>query len=143
MKKILRKLILPALIFAGMFGTLVTAPAFAEPGDGTTAETTATSGDKKCVQTALFGEYCDDGSGSGIFFILNIVLTVLTFGVGIAGTIGIVIAGIQYASAKDNEQQVAKAKMRIFQIVIGMVIWAVLYVALKWLIPGFGSNSGS
>lgn len=137
MKKILRKLIIPALIFAGMFGTLVTAPAFADPGDGTTPETSETISNKKCVKTALFGEYCDDGEGGGIFFILNIILTVLTFGVGIAGTIGIVIAGIQYSSAKDNEQQMAKAKMRIVQIVIGLAIWAVLYIALRWLIPGF------
>lgn len=125
MKKLLKKLILPALLLAGMVGILATSPVFADDPE------------PNCVETSLFGRYCDDGSGGGIFFILNIILTVLTFGVGIAGTIGIVIAGIQYASAKDNEQQIAKAKMRIFQIVIGMIIWAALYVALKWLLPGF------
>ena len=128
MKQILRKFILPTLLLAGMFGAVLTAPAF------------AVEGDNKCVETSLFGNYCDDGNGGGIFFILEIILTVLTFGVGIAGTIGIVIAGIQYSTAKDNEQQIAKAKMRIFQIVIGMSIWAVLYVALRWLIPGFGNS---
>lgn len=127
MKKTLKKLILPALLLASMVGVLATSPVFAAEG--------------QCVETSLFGTYCDDGSGGGIFFILEIILTVLTFGVGIAGTIGIVIAGIQYASAKDNEQQIAKAKMRIFQIVIGMIIWAVLYVALRWLLPNFGSSS--
>lgn len=115
MKKTLKKLIL----LAGVFSAFIASPAFAE-----------------CVETSLFG--CVDGdNGSGIFFILNIILTVMTFGVGIAGTIGIVIAGIQYSTAKDNDQQIAKAKMRIFQIVIGMVIWATLYTALKWLLPGF------
>lgn len=123
MKQIIKKLILPALLLIGLCGLLVASPVFAE--------------DDGCVETALFGQVCDDGSGSGITFILKIIVTVLTFGVGIAGTIGIVIAGIQYSSAKDNEQQVAKAKMRIFQIVIGMVIWATLYVALRWLVPGF------
>ena len=127
MKKVLSKLILPALIFAGMFSVLVAVPAF------------AADCEEGQVDTSLFG-CVDDKNGEGIFFILEIVLTVLTFGVGIAGTIGIVIAGIQYSTAKDNEQQIAKAKMRIFQIVIGMVIWAVLYVALRWLIPGFGNS---
>ncbi|MDO4889134.1 MAG: hypothetical protein Q4A25_00350 [Candidatus Saccharibacteria bacterium] len=127
MKKLLKKLILPALLLAGAIGLFATSPVFAEG--------------ENCVETSLFGTYCDDGTGSGIFFILEIILTVLTFGVGIAGTIGIVIAGIQYASARDNEQTIAKAKMRIFQIVIGMIIWATLYIALRWLLPNFGSSN--
>ncbi len=126
MKKSLKKLILPTLLLAGITSLALTTPVFAADGD--------------CVQTSLFGCVPDDGQGGGIFFILNIVLTVMTFGVGILGTLGIVIAGIQYASAKDNEQQMAKAKMRIFQIVIGMAIWATLYVALRWLLPGFGNS---
>lgn len=122
MKQFIKKSILPALLLAGALGTFLTSPAFAE-----------------CVETSLFG--CVEGEkGEGIFFILEIILTVMTFGVGIAGTIGIVIAGIQYASAKDNEQQMAKAKMRIFQIVIGMIIWAVLYTVLRWLVPSFGNG---
>lgn len=127
MKALLKKLILPTLLLAGVFGLLLTSPVFADCG-------------KDQVDTSLFG--CVDGKdGEGIFLVLNVVLTVLTFGVGIVGTVGIVIAGIQYASAKDNEQQVAKAKMRILQIVIGMIIWAVLYTALRWLLPSFGNGS--
>lgn len=89
---------------------------------------------KGCVETNLFG--CVDPE-NGIMFILRIVYTVLTFGVIIAGTVGIVIAGIQYSTAKDNEQQMAKAKMRIVQIVIGMAIWAFLFVLLRFILPGF------
>ena len=127
MKALLKKLILPALLLAGVFGLLLTSPVFADCAEDQ-------------VDTSLFG--CVDGKdGEGIFLVLNVVLTVLTFGVGIVGTVGIVIAGIQYASAKDNEQQVAKAKMRILQIVIGMIIWAVLYTALRWLLPSFGNGS--
>lgn len=90
-------------------------------------------GDSDCVKTNLFGEVCGE---DGIYLILNVVLTVLTFGVGILGTLGIVIAGIQYATATDNAQQIAKAKARIAQIVIGLAIWGTLYVFLSWLIPG-------
>ncbi|MBQ9029712.1 hypothetical protein IJ114_03025 [Candidatus Saccharibacteria bacterium] len=109
-------------------GALLTTPVFAACPEGS-------------VDTNLFG--CVSGeNGDGIYLVLNVILTVMTFGVGILGTIGIVIAGIQYATAKDNEQQMAKAKMRIFQIVIGMVIWAVLYFALRWLLPGFQNSVG-
>ena len=125
MKKLSVKILAIALLLSGIIGALNPMSVFA---DGSCPEGT--------VNTSLFG--CVDGKdGKGIFLVLNIVLTVMTFGIGILGTLGIVIAGIQYASAKDNEQQIAKAKMRIFQIVIGMVIWAVLYIALRWLIPGF------
>ena len=126
MKKSFLKSLAAFLLIAGVASLALTKPVFAECPEGQ-------------VETNLFG--CVDGeNGNGIFFILNVVLTVMTFGVGILGTIGIVIAGIQYATAKDNEQQMAKAKMRIVQIVIGMAIWAVLYVAMRWLIPGFGTN---
>ena len=117
MKKALIKTLLPSFLLA----LLLCAPVFAECADGQ-------------VDTNLFG--CVD-SENGSQFILNIVYTVLTFGVGIAGTVGIVIAGIQYSTAKDNEQQMAKAKMRIVQIVIGMAIWAFLFVFLRFILPGF------
>ncbi|MBR3414789.1 hypothetical protein IKG73_02095 [Candidatus Saccharibacteria bacterium] len=117
MKKALIKTLLPSFLLAFLLCT----PVFAECADGQ-------------VDTNLFG--CVD-SENGIMFILNIVYTVLTFGVGIAGTIGIVIAGIQYSTARDNEQQMAKAKMRIIQIVIGMAIWFFLFVFLRFLLPGF------
>ena len=131
MKKLTAKILAITLLLSGFLSALSPVAVFA---DGEEAAKT------NCVDTSLFGQVCDDGQGGSIFQILNIVLTIMTFGVGILGTLGIVIAGIQYASAKDNEQQMAKAKMRIIQIVIGMVIWATLYVALKWLLPGFGNS---
>ena len=124
MKKLLAKIFAFTLLFTGVLGLAISTPAFAD-------------GEDNCVETNLFGRVCDDGNGSSIMFILNIVYTVLTFGVGIAGTIGIVIAGIQYSTARDNEQQMAKAKMRIIQIVIGMAIWFFLFVLLRFLLPGF------
>ena len=113
-----------ALALALMLPVLLATPVFAE-----------CDKEKGEVETAFFGCVSGEG-GDGIYLILNVVLTVMTFGVGILGTVGIVIAGIQYMTARDNEQQVQKAKMRIFQIVIGMAIWAFLYVILRFLMPG-------
>ena len=91
------------------------------------------------VKTSILGGggcYTDDGEGSGVYEILLIVLNILTAGVGVLGVLGLVISGVTYLTARDNEQQVAKAKQRILQIVIGLAIFAVLYVGLQWLIPG-------
>ena len=78
----------------------------------------------------------DSGNGEGIFCILNIGLTVLTWGVGIAGTLGIVICGIQYLTARDSVDQAAKAKNRLINIIIGLAVYAVMWGFLTWLIPG-------
>lgn len=97
------------------------------------------------VETSVIGENgCMEGTsdGSAIFSVLNIVLQVLTYGVGIAGTIGIVITGIQILTAKDNAGQLAAAKTRFIAIVIGLAVYAVMWAFLEWLLPGgiFGNN---
>lgn len=92
----------------------------------------------KGAQVSILGDGCieDDGQGGGVFFVLNIILVVMTFGVGILGTLGIVVAGIQYMTARDNEATVMKAKTRILEIVIGLAIYAVMFTLLQFLIPG-------
>lgn len=91
------------------------------------------------VKTSVLGENgCVEGTddGSAIFSVLNVVLTILTYGVGIAGTIGIVIVGIQYMTAKDNAAQMAAAKTRLIAIVVGLAAYAVMWGFLQWLLPG-------
>lgn len=101
---------------------------------GATDTTSANSGDD-CVQTTFFGEVCGR-EGEGIYKILNVALQTLTYGVGILGVLGLVVVSIQYITAGGNEQQVAKAKERIVQIVIGLAIYAVMFTLLQWLLPG-------
>ena len=91
------------------------------------------------VETSVLGENgCVEGTddGSAIFGVLNVVLQVLTYGVGIAGTIGIVVVGLQLLMAKDNAAQYAAAKARFIAIVIGLVVYAVMWGFLQWLLPG-------
>lgn len=97
-----------------------------------------TCGEGQVYTSILGGEGCQDvgEQGEGIFKILNIVLTVLTYGVGIAGTLGIVISGVQYLTARDNEAQLVKAKSRLINIVIGLAAYAVMWGFLQWIIPG-------
>ncbi len=115
-----------------------------ENGTGTSATTIKNNGEytygagldhKDNFETSILD--CESGqNGEGIFCILNIGLTVLTWGVGIAATIGIVLSGVQYLTARDSAEQVTKAKNRLINIVIGLVVYAVMWGFLTWLIPG-------
>ena len=121
------------LLTVGLFGVVF----------GSTPIFAASCGDGQVETNVLGNGGCaDTKDGAGISYILNIVLTILTFGVGAAGTIGIVVSGIQYMTARDNEQQMAAAKKRIVDIVIGLAVYAVAWAALNWLIPG-GIGGGS
>ncbi len=72
---------------------------------------------------------CDQG----IDGVLNLVVDIMTMGIGILGVLGIVITGIQYLTAGGSEEKTRKAKRRMFEIVIGLVAYAVVYAFLTWL----------
>ena len=80
---------------------------------------------------------CDDGNGSSITHILELVVNILTIGVGILGVIGITIVGVQYLTAGGNEEKTRKAKRRMFEIIIGLVAYVLIYALLNWLVPDF------
>lgn len=124
----MKKLILGILVTIMMVIPLMVAPSVHA----------ATCGKDQVETSILLGGGCQKISEDGdeIFKILNIALTTLTYVVGAAGTIGLVISGIQYMTSRDNAGQVAKAKMRILQIGIGLVAYALMFAFLSWLIPG-------
>ena len=72
--------------------------------------------------------------------LLKLVVNILVLGLGVAGVVGVVWAGILYLTARDNEQQVVAAKRRLFNVVLGLAAWAMLYTLLHWLIPGFNDD---
>ena len=77
----------------------------------------------------------DNGEGEGIKCIIELVIDIMTIGVGILSVVGITVVGVQYLSAGGNEERTRKAKHRLFEIVIGVVLYVVAYAALKWLLP--------
>ena len=114
MKKIL--LGLTAIIISASLATTFTInPAFAGECDG--------------VETAIIN--CD--GEEGIPHILNLVVEILSIGVGILGVVGISIVGIQYLTAGGNEEKTRKAKRRMFEIVIGLAVFVVFRAVLAWL----------
>lgn len=167
----MKKILVAIMMVLGM-GMIMAVPSYAEgagstdPGSGNSSNSSSgnsnsnsnsnngnnsnsgssNSNDKNCVSTSILGEngeYCDDGEGSGIVMVLGIVVDVLTFGIGVAATIGLVLSGVQYLTAGDNAGQIQKAKTRIFHIVIGLVIYAVFFGIIQFLLPGglFGDGS--
>ena len=68
--------------------------------------------------------------------ILNMILLVVTTGVGIAAVCAIVYAGVLYITARDNAGQVSKAKTMIMNTVIGVVAYILMWAFLQWIIPG-------
>ena len=98
--------------------------------DNDSSEGRSSSSKDDCA--IILTDYCDDGE-KGVENVLNLILDILTYGVSIAAIIGISISGITYLTAKGNEQQTIKAKRRIYEIVIGLVVYAALYALLKFL----------
>lgn len=68
--------------------------------------------------------------------ILNMILVVVTTGVGIAAVGSIVFAGVLYITARDNAAQVSKAKTMIMNTIIGIIAYILMWAFLEWIIPG-------
>ena len=96
-----------------------------------------------CVPTAILGggEVCDS-DGSSIFGLLLTIIDIMTIGVGILGVVGISITGIQYLTAGGNEEKTRKAKHRMFEIIIGLALYAVFFLLMQWIIPNFELPDG-
>lgn len=123
----MKKLFLTLIAIIAIFSTTVSPVMAAKNADK----------NKKGVETAIL-----TGCGSsddGVVCILNLVVDIMTIGVGILGVIGITIVGIQYLTAGGDESKTRKAKRRMFEIVIGLASYVVIYALLKWLLPGFGT----
>ena len=92
--------------------------------------------DNECAGAKTNLIKCGESAGGGMAYLLGLVLNILTFGVGAAGVIGIVISGVQYMTSAGNEAQMIKAKHRIIEVLIGLVAYGVAYTAINWLNPG-------
>lgn len=113
-------------------------------GDGSIADVS----EGQCT-SILPGGWCDGKDGIGS--IINMIVSILTGAVVVAGTIGIIICGFLWMTARDNEAQVAMAKKRMLDIVIGIVAWVLLALIANLFIPkssgdiqtDIGYNGGS
>ena len=142
MKKIAQK-ILPVFAAILMGFSLIPTQVFAAAPATPAASPTTTFGVEAAILKGCAGEKTDNGEG--ILCIVFLVLNIMNVLVGVLGIIGIVVVGIQYLTAGGNEEQVRKAKRRLFEIVIGLALYALIAALINWLVPvGIPSdNSGT
>ena len=91
---------------------------------------------ENCMDTIMLGRICDDCHGAAIFKLIALVIDIMSIGIGILAVIGIIIAGIQYMTSGDNPATLKKAKSRIFNIVLGLAAYSVMFAFLQFLLPG-------
>lgn len=111
---------------------------------GAKAVPTNSTGDTKPPTCAILPQdICDasavkttDVKKTGVFQLLVWVLNIMTAGVGIAAVGALVYAGILYASAGGGSEQIVKSKKIITDTVIGIVVYALMFLVINWLVPG-------
>ena len=112
------KILIFAMVLLGIVGLMYGVPVFAAQCGG--------------AEVSILG--CDENEG-GIWHILNLVIQILSIGIGILGVVGILVVGIQILTAKDSPEVVKKAKTRLGQIIIGLALYALLFAVSslgKW-----------
>lgn len=77
-----------------------------------------------------------DPTKTGIWYLLLIAINILTAGVGIAAIGGIVVGSIMYTTAGGKPEQVKKANSILVNTILGIVIYALTYAFLNFIIPG-------
>ena len=81
------------------------------------------------------------GGGKDIMDLPNLIIDILTAGVIVAATIGIIICGYTVLTARDDASKVEKAKRRLFEIVIGLVAWVLGAALIRFILPNADTAS--
>ena len=97
---------------------------------------------RKTECATIFLPWCkkaeDDGKGT-INSIIRFVIGTITVGITVLGTIGIIYSGFLFMTARENQAQATKAKRRIIEIVIGLILWVLAAAIISFFLP---SDSG-
>jgi hypothetical protein len=86
-----------------------------------------------CPQT---GGNTTDPSKTGIWGLLEVILNILTAGVAVVAVGGVVYGSVLYTAAGGNAEQVKKARDIIRNTIFGLVVYALMFAFLNYLIPG-------
>ena len=80
---------------------------------------------------------CNGGDCSGLIKnYVNPFIKLLTWVVGIAVVISIIVGGIQFASAGGDPGKVVAARKRITNSIVGLLAYLFMFAFLQWLLPG-------
>lgn len=96
---------------------------------------------EQCIDTILFGQVCDKCDGGAILKVVSEVFKFMSASVLLLAVIGVIICGVMIMTARDNPAQVAKGRKRLIDVIIGLVVYAFMFVIANFLIPGGIMNS--
>jgi len=74
--------------------------------------------------------------GTGLWGLLMLVINILTAGIGVAAVGGVVYGAVLYTTSGGSPDQVKKALQIIRNVAIGLVMYALMYAFLNYIIPG-------
>lgn len=77
-----------------------------------------------------------DVEETGLWGLLLMVINILTAGVGVVALGGIVYGSVLYATARGSVEQTKKAQAIFRSVVIGVVLFAGMYMLLEFIVPG-------
>jgi hypothetical protein len=110
---------------------------------GSTNTTPSTDQNGGTSRDNLSGGQCEPEEGEelnsencGIIRIVVDVTNFLSAIAGIALVASLMISGYLYMTARDNAGQIEKAKARIVQTLIALIVFIFMYALLNFLIPG-------
>ena len=128
MKSIIKKITIAlcALFAVVAIGFVMSEPVFADDDDCT---------------SILPDSYCNGDEGEGIKSVVMMVINILTAGVLVAATVGLIWCGYLILTARDNESQVSTARKRMIEIAIGLIAWVLSAALANLIIPG-GDQTG-
>lgn len=89
-----------------------------------------------CLNSIFFGQVCDTCDGAAIYSLLAAIIRTFTIGVGILAVIGIMITGIQYLKSSGNPEKKNKARSRLINVGIGIIIYIALFGIAEFFVPG-------
>lgn len=115
----------------GIIGSFVAAPLVAQP-----VLAASCGGVDTSIISCEAGKDAKSPKDSAIWQVLLIVVNILTAGVGLAAVGGVIYGAILYTTAEDRPEQVSRAKTTIFNVVLGLVSFILMWGFLQFLIPG-------
>lgn len=86
------------------------------------------------VETTVLG--CSGAGGDPITRVFVEIFNFIAAGVGILAIAGIIMGGIQYATASGDSSKASQGVNVIVNAVIGLLLFIFMFALINWLVPG-------
>lgn len=114
------------VLVLGAFAALLSIPLF-------TGETVQAQAIDAACSANPGSAICSGGSGASVESVVQIVVNILLFIVGIISVVMIIIGGIRYATSAGNASSVTAAKNTILYSIIGLIVAFVAFAVVNWV----------